>query len=96
MKLRLTLVFAVAIITGALGQSKPAPSTSTQKHDTPPAKDASATDEQLYREHCARCHRPPDEISPNAVRAVLQHMRVRANLRAQDEQALLKYLAPGR
>jgi len=91
------LVFAVAIVTaGALGQSKPVPNSSTQKHDTSSATDSSAAGEQLFRQHCARCHRPPDNISPNAVKAVLQHMRVRANLRAQDEQALLKYLAPGR
>jgi hypothetical protein len=33
-------------------------------------------------------------LSPREVRAVLRQMRVRANLSADDERALLKFLAP--
>jgi hypothetical protein len=37
---------------------------------------------------------PPESISPREVKAVLQHMRVRAMLTAEDERLILKYLAP--
>jgi len=33
-------------------------------------------------------------LSPREVKAVVQHMRVRAMLSAEDEQLILKYLAP--
>jgi cytochrome c5 len=50
--------------------------------------------EKRFQANCGRCHNPPDSISPREVKAVLQHMRVRAMLSAQDEQLILKYLAP--
>jgi cytochrome c5 len=50
--------------------------------------------ERRFQENCGRCHNPPDSLSPREVKAVLQHMRVRAMLTAEDEQLILKYLAP--
>ena len=50
--------------------------------------------ERRFQENCGRCHNPPDSISPREVKAVLQHMRVRAMLSAEDERLILKYLAP--
>lgn len=50
--------------------------------------------EQRFQANCGRCHTPPEAISPREVKAVLQHMRVRAMLSAEDEQLILKYLAP--
>ncbi len=50
--------------------------------------------ERLFEENCGRCHRPPDQISPSVAGSVLRHMRVRANLSQEDEQKILKYLAP--
>ena len=47
-----------------------------------------------FRENCGRCHNPPEAVSPREVKAVLQHMRVRAMLTQEDEQLILKYLAP--
>lgn len=57
-------------------------------------KDAAASGEQRFQANCGRCHIPPDSLSPREVKAVLQHMRVRAMLSAEDEQLILKYLAP--
>jgi cytochrome c553 len=57
-------------------------------------KDAAASGEQRFLANCGRCHNPPDSLSPREVKAVLQHMRVRAMLTAEDEQLILKYLAP--
>jgi cytochrome c5 len=50
--------------------------------------------EQKFRQNCGRCHHAPESISPREVKAVLQHMRVRAMLSEEDEQLILKYLAP--
>lgn len=50
--------------------------------------------EQRFRANCGRCHNPPDSFSPREIKAVVQHMRVRAMLSAEDEQLILKYLAP--
>lgn len=50
--------------------------------------------EQRFKENCGRCHNPPDSLSPREVKAVLQQMRVRAMLTAEDERLILKYLAP--
>lgn len=50
--------------------------------------------ERLFHVHCGRCHNPPEDLSPREARAVVRQMRVRANLTAKDERALLKFLAP--
>ncbi len=50
--------------------------------------------ERRFQQNCGRCHNPPDALSPREVKAVLQHMRVRAMLSAEDERLILKYLAP--
>jgi cytochrome c5 len=58
------------------------------------AQQAAKEGERRFRANCGRCHNPPESISPREVKAVLQHMRVRAMLSAEDEQLILKYLAP--
>jgi cytochrome c5 len=50
--------------------------------------------QKRFRENCGRCHNPPESLSPREVKAVMQHMRVRAMLGSEDEQLILKYLAP--
>ncbi len=62
-------------------------------------KNLSATTQEadgarLFAENCGRCHRPPEQLSPKIAGSVLRHMRVRASLSKEDEQAILKYLAP--
>jgi cytochrome c5 len=57
-------------------------------------RDDAKEGERRFQENCGRCHNPPDSISPREVKAVLQHMRVRAMLSAEDERLILKYLAP--
>ena len=84
------LVFSLATL--AVPQS-PATGTKTLK-----AASARNTDnkegERRFQANCGRCHNAPDSLSPREVKAVLQHMRVRAMLSEQDEQLILKYLAP--
>jgi cytochrome c5 len=50
--------------------------------------------EVKFKQNCGRCHNPPDALSPREAKAVVQHMRVRAMLSAEDERLILKYLAP--
>jgi cytochrome c5 len=54
----------------------------------------SAEGERLFQSQCSRCHVPPEDLSPREAKAVLRQMRVRANLTAEDERLILKYLAP--
>lgn len=50
--------------------------------------------ERVFMDNCSRCHVPPMSISPRITGTVIMHMRVRARLSRQDQQLLLKYLAP--
>jgi cytochrome c5 len=68
--------------------SKPKPSSAQA------ASSESAEGERLFQSQCSRCHVPPEDLSPREAKAVLRQMRVRANLTAEDERLILKYLAP--
>jgi len=50
--------------------------------------------ERLFQANCSRCHMPPMSISPRTTGTILMHMRTRARLSREDEQALLKFMAP--
>lgn len=68
----------------AKAQSKPASATHTPGGEG----------ERLFKVNCARCHNPPEAISPREAAAVVRHMRVRAMLSAEDEKELLQFIAP--
>ncbi|MCX6900127.1 MAG: hypothetical protein NT105_15695 [Verrucomicrobia bacterium] len=59
-----------------------------------PAKKKKLTGQELYQIHCNRCHaeRYPTERTAAQWKTLLMHMRVRANLPAEQAKALLKYL----
>jgi cytochrome c5 len=48
----------------------------------------------VFDQNCSRCHNPPEGFSPRISNAVSLHMRVRANLSAEDYKALLHFLNP--
>jgi cytochrome c2 len=50
--------------------------------------------ERKFQQNCNRCHNAPEEIPTRISGTLLQHMRVRASLSAQDERDILRYLAP--
>ena len=64
---------------------------STVKPATP---SESQEGEKRFEAQCGRCHTPPQDLSPREAKAVVRQMRVRANLTAEDERLILKYLAP--
>jgi cytochrome c5 len=86
------LILACFLAMAALAQ------TSGSKTKTPnlqsTQKPEAEEGERRFRQNCGRCHNPPDALSPREVKAVVQHMRVRAMLSAEDERLILKYLAP--
>jgi cytochrome c5 len=50
--------------------------------------------ERAWQANCGRCHYAPDSLKPRITGTVIRHMRVRANLSAADERAILQYLNP--
>ena len=52
------------------------------------------TGADLYRATCARCHaaRPPVERSDKQWKIIMGHMRLRANLTAEESEKILEYL----
>jgi cytochrome c5 len=88
----LILVLACSLKVFAVPQ---APATGQQTTKATPKNKTNAQEgERRFQENCGRCHNPPDSLSPREVKAVLQHMRVRAMLSEEDERLILKYLAP--
>lgn len=87
------LLFTLAL---AVVAQKPAPQPQERPRNPAPALAGSdsAEGEKRFEIHCGRCHVPPDDLSPREAKAVLRQMRVRANLSAEDERLILKYLAP--
>jgi cytochrome c5 len=102
-KLALAMVVSLVLLMGAAGKKRvpadadgaqQAPSTTTQSD---PGKKNTQNDgrgAQLFETHCGRCHKPPEDLSPRTAPAVLSHMRTRAMLSREDEELILKFLAP--
>jgi cytochrome c5 len=89
------LTLAVALV--AVAGQNPAPKQQAAKLKQPVAAsnaNESAEGEKRFETHCGRCHVTPEDLSPREAKAVLRQMRVRANLSAEDQRLILKYLAP--
>ena len=48
--------------------------------------------DKAYKAHCSACHTEPRRYSDRATVTIIQHMRVRANLTAAEEKAIIEYL----
>lgn len=84
-------LLALSGMIGLLAQTPPAGKTS------PTTKSGQRTEnkgERIFMTNCSRCHLPPTSIAPHITGTVIMHMRTRARLSREDEQLLLKYLAP--
>jgi|SRR5579872_1553435 len=63
-------------------------------HTTQSSDDAERNEGQKrFQQNCGRCHHAPEALSPRVTPAVLMHMRVRANLTAEDQRLILKFMA---
>ena len=49
--------------------------------------------EQVYKSNCTRCHNTPPTLTERQARIVVRHMRVRANIPAEQADAVLQYLS---
>jgi len=73
----------------------PTPDSKASSHTVAPTNhNAPRTGEEVFKANCGRCHMPPSSISPRITGTVVMHMRTRARLSREDEQLLLKFLAP--
>ena len=68
----------------------PAKSTSPKKA-LPVHQDAAA---RAFQTHCSRCHNAPETLSPSLTGTVVRHMRVRANLSAEEERLIYTFFNP--
>ena len=72
------------------------PAADTNSAEKKPAKATAKklTGAELYAIHCNRCHpeRYATERTPAQWKTLLTHMRIRANLPADQAKAILKYL----
>ena len=71
------------------GKAKPT-ATADKKAPTEGPKRLSA--DQAYKANCTRCHSELPKLEARAMKTVLMHMRVRANLPKDDARAILDYL----
>ncbi len=93
------VVMVAAIYTGSVGWL--AAQDAKPKSDSKPAKATEAKPEkkklsgaELYAIHCNRCHpeRYATERTAAQWKTIMLHMRVRANLPAEQAKAILRYL----
>jgi cytochrome c5 len=80
-----TLVLGQSAVEAKPANAKKAPQSATTQPDP---------GQQKFEANCSRCHSAPEQLSPSLTGTVVRHMRVRANLSAQDEKDILRYLAP--
>jgi hypothetical protein len=103
----IAVLYPVSIATVIGADSKPESGAQSEKKAAPPEKgDAASSDKkvkpaprtisgaELYSMHCNRCHpeRYPTERTAAQWKTILMHMRVRANLPAEQARTILKYL----
>jgi len=82
--------------TVALAQTPRAPKPAGQTKPAAKPDPTKQTDvgQRKFDANCGRCHSFPEQLSPSITGTVVRHMRVRANLSAEDEKDILRFLAP--
>jgi cytochrome c5 len=88
------LLAGCCLIDGIVANAENNPAQKTQNPTTQAATAKQDIGERKFQINCGRCHNAPEQLSPRISGSVLRHMRVRALLSAEDEQQILKYLAP--
>jgi len=48
--------------------------------------------DDAYKQNCTRCHSEVPPVSTRRTKTIVRHMRVRANITAEEAQAILQYL----
>jgi cytochrome c5 len=90
------VAFAVVFAAASLLTVAAADATANKdaKEETKKAEKKKLTGAELYAIHCNRCHpeRYATERTPAQWKTIMLHMRVRANLPAQEAKTIMKYL----
>lgn len=68
------------------GKKQAASAASSQQHED--------RGQEVFEQNCSRCHTAPEGFSPRISGTIVRHMRVRASLSQQDEEALLRFFNP--
>jgi hypothetical protein len=94
--MQLALLTSIVSTTLVLAQTSPAPKPATATKATKKPDPTKTTDvgQRKFDANCGRCHSFPEQLSPSITGTVVRHMRVRANLSAEDEKDILRFLAP--
>ncbi len=88
------LIFVIAALFGSAYAVSPQAKNSSNKIDVAKNNLSNSRGAELFATHCGRCHKPPEDLSPRVVPAVMAHMRTRAMLSQKDVQDILKFLVP--
>ncbi len=85
-----TVIYALTLTGLTAADPKPAPEAKASKK----VEKKKLTGAELYAINCNRCHpeRYPTEWNPAQWKTIMLHMRVRANLPAEQAKTILKYL----
>ncbi len=71
----------------------PAKVAATAKVPAKPITKSKSVDPDLaYKANCSRCHLEPRKFSERKTATLVRHMRVRANMTAEETEAVLHYL----
>jgi len=90
----LTISIIAIILAGCASSGTKATSASADKPASSPTVASAKGAVQLWSENCARCHniRSPNSYSDAQWDVVMLHMRVRANLTADEHKKILAFL----
>ncbi len=90
----LTLVTAAEPTEAKAPKTEKAAGKADSSNKKPTAAPRKLSGAELYSMHCNRCHpeRYPTERTAAQWKTILLHMRVRANLPAEQSRTILKYL----
>jgi len=93
------LVLMTSVISSTLLLAQTSPALKPAGTAAKPAANAARTNQpdvgqRKFDANCGRCHSFPQQLSPSLTGTVVRHMRVRANLSAEDAKDILRFLAP--
>jgi cytochrome c5 len=96
-RMKIVIALSTLLATAALAQNSSSSKSANTSTKTPikvTNKTQPDIGQRKFDANCSRCHSAPEQLSPAITGTVVRHMRVRANLSAQDEKDILKFLAP--
>lgn len=94
--LSVSIALSASIVSSTLAQTSTPAKAAGAPAKAPKSQSTTQSDvgQRKFDANCSRCHSAPEQLSPALTGTVVRHMRVRANLSAQDAKDILKFLAP--